>query len=463
VILLSTVENNNLIKTEISTDKLGVLYFDGKYFYRKIFNSQRNNVIEIINHSFFKEIVGKNIFVETSVCESKNNEDNLYIKHNNLEPLCLPYEWSPIKLKRMAFRVLTLIKNADKYNYSILDPHVNNVAQSIQGYTYIDFGSISQSNKIQIKQKSLSIFYNNFIFPLELMQKGYYELARNLFLRRTEFPIEEMLNLKYLHYPFFIKHIFYKINYILEKVFKLSNDQLHTRIPIKWVNQFIINKISPFYYSYKINKYLKLLNNFKYRDYSKWANYQTVAKDINRFDTYIIEAKELGSFSTIVDLACNAGVFSNKAINDKLTQVAYAVDIDTNALEELEHKANPNILSFYSDIMRPDARKYDKDIRERIKSECVFALAITHHLFLSQNYNWDSIIEAFRSFTKKYLFVEYMPKGIYDGSHSNNNPLPEEYQEKYFKVALENKFSILKTINSGSDRVLYICELKVKE
>jgi hypothetical protein len=64
-----------------------------------------------------------------------------------------------------------------------------------------------------------------------------------------------------------------------------------------------------------------------------------------------------------------------------------------------------------------------------ICSDVVFALALTHHLILSQNYDIHAIFSTISMYSRKYVYIEFCPLGLW--SNGKAPPFPDWYNEAW--------------------------------
>ena len=455
----------NLKRCELSCDKTGLLFFSENRILRGIYPKSESFVLNLMNSDFFKIATEKKLFVETKVVEDEIDGFELVVEHSNLSPLCLAYEWTPAKIKKMALQVLQLMELCEAHGYCLVDPHVNNVGQSFSGFYYLDLGSFIKGCDSKVKEKSKAIFIRNFLFPLMLIERGQVELARSIFLRRAELPDSEIYKTQYFFRPLFLSIVIANMCKIWNKARIADAMNWHAKgIPL--LLSKVIVKVFP---KHNFAKELKGLNNIvrnkKTKTITEWANYQKKAKvqDLARFDQYIEIARDLEPFESAVDLACNEGGLAKKIIEQKISKRVFAIDTEASALESLDSENITGVLTLLSDVMRPDGRLYDTHIRERVQSDCVFALALTHHLYLTQGFSWNAIIESITKYTKRYLFIEFMPMGLYDGIRRQSENLPDDYSEEEFNKNIILDYKVIKRIAVSENRVLYVAELKKME
>lgn len=82
-----------------------------------------------------------------------------------------------------------------------------------------------------------------------------------------------------------------------------------------------------------------------------------------------------------------------------------------------------NILSLNENIRKTPA--------ERLGADIVIALAVTHHLILTQKVKLDTIVELLYSYGKRYVIVEFMPLGLWSEG-AINVEVPDWYNLDWF-------------------------------
>lgn len=100
-------------------------------------------------------------------------------------------------------------------------------------------------------------------------------------------------------------------------------------------------------------------------------------------------------------------------------------------------------------------------IYTRAKSTMVFALALTHHLYISNQFNFEQIAYMLDRFSEQYCITEFVP-----ATDDKVQMLMKDkqrgyldYTEEAFTQALETRFDIKdKRTIAGSERVIYLLE-----
>jgi hypothetical protein len=116
------------------------------------------------------------------------------------------------------------------------------------------------------------------------------------------------------------------------------------------------------------------------------------------------------------------------------------------------------------DFARAKPAVFEKEISSiftRAKSEMVMALAVEHHLHITNLISLSQIAEMFSLFSSKYLITEFIPAN--DSKVQllikNRNKDLSAYTIEAYKIALEKYFNIIETTQlADSGRVLILLQ-----
>jgi hypothetical protein len=321
----------------------------------------------------------------------------------------------------------------------LLDGHYGNYVQVDNAIPmWCDIGSISSIESS--KQFGYSEFVRCYVRPLIM-----FSLGKN---------IAEIRDLMYRS----------QNGISIEEAIKLCGD----------MEQFKISETYPQHERRRALAFLRLmldqlqLNSQK----SQWSNYREENALVlahngtflpnnpdSRFKTVVDLAIKSGAYS-FIDIGCNDGIFSLLLAREGLKGLA--IDLDEYALNKL-----------YSFVKKHDeislAIAFGSFMSVFKQAELVLALALTHHLYLSQNMSFDQIAQQLSKISTKFVITEFMPNGLGGTSHHPEpypNPLPEEYCLSNFTVALEKYFNHVEIINYSRDtnlsyfsrRILIFCQ-----
>lgn len=201
---------------------------------------------------------------------------------------------------------------------------------------------------------------------------------------------------------------------------------------------------------------------------TEWADYYQAT---NYTDTAFAEKRRLIKYfldeirpAEVWDLGANTGYFSRLASDRKIPTVAF--DIDPAAVEinyrQIFEKKETDILPLVMDLTNPSAAQgwagtERESLIGRGPVDCVMALALVHHLAISNNVPLLQAAEFFAQVSRN-LIIEFVPKSDSQVRRllSTRKDIFPEYNEHGFEQAFAHWFEIQKSHKvDGSERTLY--------
>ena len=170
-----------------------------------------------------------------------------------------------------------------------------------------------------------------------------------------------------------------------------------------------------------------------------------------------VEALQKLSYSSVLDLGGNDGRFLWLATNQGRISGSL-VDPEDRAvsffLQRLSVKRELGHIAEAAPISGQVAQAQEVEN----KHELVLALALVHHLVLSQQWSLERVSNKLASLSSKYVLVEWMPKGV-GALQSTYSKLPAWYTMEKFLEALGKNFAAVEVIEEtrGSHRILVLC------
>ncbi len=169
---------------------------------------------------------------------------------------------------------------------------------------------------------------------------------------------------------------------------------------------------------------------------------------------------------SVWDIGGNIGEFSRLASERGIATITF--DIDPLAVEknyQLVMKNNErNILPLILDLTNPSpsigwANNERKSITERSPVDMVMALALIHHLSISNNVPLDMTASYLNSLTKHGLIIEFVPKTDSQVKRllASREDIFDDYTQENFEEVFTKYFIKQKAIQvKGSDRTVYL-------
>ena len=149
-----------------------------------------------------------------------------------------------------------------------------------------------------------------------------------------------------------------------------------------------------------------------------------------------------------------------------------AIEPDYACIDKIEKQIRKNnlenIFAVILDITKPSPalglmNKETENITKRLKSEMVFGLALTHHLYITNKLSFLQIAEMFSELSSEHAIIEFIKKGdskviLLTQNLKLNTDL---YNEESFLNAFENFFYIKNRKKmKDSERILYLLKRK---
>jgi ribosomal protein L11 methylase PrmA len=198
-------------------------------------------------------------------------------------------------------------------------------------------------------------------------------------------------------------------------------------------------------------------------DYYQDTNYSTEAfQHKKQIVAEFLEAVHPGS---VWDLGANTGVFSRIAAEKGIPTISF--DIDPAAVEknylECRRRNEKNLLPLLSDLTNPSPgigwqNRERMSLVERGPADAALALALIHHLAISNNTPFAKIAEFLASVCHS-LIVEFVPKS--DSQVQRLLATREDIFVDYTQRAFESEFAKWFALErsqpvTGSERTLYL-------
>ena len=125
---------------------------------------------------------------------------------------------------------------------------------------------------------------------------------------------------------------------------------------------------------------------------------------------------------SVWDLGANTGLFSRLASDRGIPTIAFDIDPGAVELNYLSSRKDieQNILPLLSDLTNPSPaigweNQERQSLAERGPVDAIFALALIHHLVISNNVPLNRLASFFQHLGR-WLVIEFVPKSDYSGA-----------------------------------------------
>lgn len=445
-------------------DPCGFLFWNKGRLLRQINKAYKQNYELLIESGLYKYLVKHKLLISHDELNLKHAQtDTAYkvIKPEQIQFISYPYEWCFSQLKDAALLTLKIQNTALAYNMGLKDASAYNIQFYNGKPILIDTLSFEkyEEGKPWIAYRQ---FCQHFLAPLALLSYTDIRLGNLLRIYIDGIPLD--LTSKLLPKRSWLNGGILSHLHLHAKTQKRYSDRKAQKPNTK-------NQISK-------KKLLLLLNNLtntiqslqlknistEWGDYYKHTNYSKKAfKEKKQIVSNFIDKTKP---KTVWDLGANTGEFSRIASNAGAFTLSF--DIDPLAVErnykQVKQSNEKNILPLIMDFFNPSPslgwanNERDSLIQRGGSADTVLALALLHHLAISNNVPLEKTAELFSKFGK-YLIIEFVPKEDSQVQKllSTREDIFTDYTQENFERVFRNYYKLIqKEKITDSKRILYL-------
>ncbi len=441
-------------------DPSGFLFYEESTLLRQVNVCYQHEYDFLMSSGLYTTLTEKHLLIpHIELPNHKGLNDRIYkiIEPEQIKFVSYPYEWSFSQLKDAALTTLEIQKIALQYGMTLKDGSAYNIQFHKGKPIFIDTLSfeIYKEGKPWDAYKQ---FGQHFLAPLALMSYTDSRLNQMMKLYIDGIPIDLASSLL----PFKTKMNFSMLMHI----------HLHARSQKKYAHKgsvsrnIKISKSNLLALIYSLTSAVKNLGinaqNTEWGDYYSFTNYSdnSFAHKKEIISGFVANIKP----QSVWDLGANTGEFTQIAVQYGAQCVAF--DIDPLAVEanynNVRNQQIENMLPLVMDLTNPSPsigwnNAERMGFKLRPSPDMVFALALIHHLAISNNLPFEKIAR-FLSELSEHLVIEFVPK-----SDSQVKKLLEsrrdifgEYHEDAFVKEFEVFYNIIaKEKVMASERTIY--------
>ena len=455
---ISKIENSSF------RDRSGFLFYYENEIYRIINFSYKKQYEKFMNSELYQKLEEKNLIITHSEIENLDIDCDYYkiIKPEKIPFISYPYEWSFSQLKDAALLTLRIQKAAMKYGMTLKDGSAFNIQFHNGHPIFIDTLSFEIYEEGQI-WKPYKQFCQHFLAPLALISKK--DVRLNLLSKTFIDGIPIDLAAKLLP-----KTTFGNFG-LMAHIHAHAKSQKHYEDKDAKIKQKTLSKRS---FEGLIESLKSSIEKMTWNeDNTEWGDYYS---DTNYTEKSFEEKKQFISLAIdqvkpklVWDMGANTGVFSRLASTKGINTISYDIDplaVEKNYLSSSQN-SEQNILPLILDLTNPSSgigwnHNERMSIIQRGPADMVFALALVHHLAISNNVPLNKIAEFFSQISK-FLIIEFVPKSDSQVKRLllTRDDIFENYDEKNFEIEFSKFFKIINSKKIlDSERTIYIMENK---
>ena len=447
-------------------DPSGFVFFRDGLLYRQINMVHKEHYDHLMDSGLYTALVDAELLIshrEVDVPSVKTDTAYKIIQPEMIPFISYPYEWCFSQLKQAALTTIKIQKIALGFGMSLRDSSAYNIQFRKGKPVLIDTLSFEKYCEGQ-PWIAYRQFCQHFLASLALM--SYRDIRLNQLLRVYIDGVPLDMSSSFL--PFRTRF----------KFSLLSHIHLHAKSQQHFADKAVDTsrrKMSRSAFIGFIDNLESAVEKLKWqaRD-TEWSDYY---EDINYSPDAFEHKKQIVSEfldrinpESVWDLGANVGMFSRIASDKRIPTISFDIDpaaVEKNYLECMA-KGETNILPLLLDLTNPSPNiGWQNEERmsfiERGPADMVLALALIHHLAISNNLPLGRIAEFFNQICNS-LIIEFVPKN--DSQVKRLLSTREDIFPDYTQQAFEDEFSEYFTIRStvditDSERTLYLMERRL--
>jgi hypothetical protein len=442
-------------------DPSGFLFQQDGVIYRQVNLAYKDDYDHLMDSGLYQTLVDDNLLIPHGEVGIEPLVSELAYKVIKPEPIpfvSYPYEWCFSQLRDAALTTLKIQRKALDFGMSLRDSSAYNIQFKDGRPVFIDtlsFGKYCEGEPwVAYRQ-----FCQHFLAPLVLMSYKDIRLSQLLSIHIDGLP----LDLASCLLPWRTRLSFSLLSHI----------HLHARSQKHFADKPINvrqQRVSRYAFVGILNSLESTVKRLKWQPVgTEWADYY---HDTN-YSQEAFEHKKttVAGFldrvrpATVWDLGANVGIFSRLASDRGIPTVSFDVDtaaVEKNYLDSVA-RGETNILPLVLDLTNPSPgigweNKERMSLKERGPADVVLALALVHHLAISNNVPFSKIA-GFLSDIGHRLIVEFIPKS--DSQIQRLLATRDDIFPDYTRPAFEQEFNRYFTIDDWTDiresqRTLYL-------
>jgi hypothetical protein len=460
------MENNSKIAASFR-DPSGFLFRRDGVLYRQVNQKYQPDYDRLMQSGLYQELVKAGLLIpheETTIPAEQPENAYRILRPEVVSFVSYPYEWSFGELQDAALTTLSIARQALEKGMLLKDASAYNIQFQQGKPVLIDTLSfeIYQEGRPWVAYRQ---FCQHFLAPLALMALTDVRLSQLLRVYIDGIPLD--LASKLLPGKT-------RLNFGLA-----SHIHLHATAQKRYADQ-PVNKAAV---EKRISKLslLGLLDNLEgtvrglrwtpagteWADYYDATNYTREAFELKK--SLVSAAIQRIQPGQVWDLGANNGEFSRLAADQGIETVAF--DIDPDAVEKnyqaVKNNGERKMLPLVMDFTNPSPGlgwdNHERDsLAQRGPVDMLLALALIHHLAISNNVPLDRLAETLASLGR-WLLIEFVPKEDSQVQRllATREDIFPHYTPQDFETAFSRSFEIVeKKPIEGSRRTLYLMTVK---
>jgi hypothetical protein len=446
-------------------DPNGFLFVWDGSIYRQVNVLYQSHYDHLLKSGLYQSLVDAGLLIahtEASLNLARSDDAYKIIRPEVVPFISYPYEWSFSQLKAAALATLEIQKRALTFDMSLKDCSAYNI-QFVRGKPVLIDTLSFEMYQEGLPWTPYRQFCQHFLAPLALM--SYRDIRLNQLLRVYIDGIPLDLAASFLPFRSRFKLPLLLHIHLHARSQQHFSDKVGDRDPARGrvSRQYLLGLIDNL--ESAVKKLQWSPQGTEWADYYQDDSYDSVA--IEHKKRLVADFLDKAAPKTVWDLGSNIGLFSRIAANKGIQTISWDIDpgcVDIN-YRQVVSNGETNLLPLVLDLTNPSPpigweNRERMSILERGPADTVLALALVHHLAISNNVPLNRIAD-FLAKLCSWLIIEFIPKS--DPKVQRLLSTREDIFPNYTRQGFEGEFGRLFEIKRSeqirnSIRILYLME-----
>jgi SAM-dependent methyltransferase len=399
---------------------------------------------------------------ESSALSADHSGYHRFLRHERLETISFPYEWSASMLADAGLLTLDLQLRLIEQGCALKDGTAYNVQFDAGRPVFIDLASFERAPRLDA-WFALGQFHRMFTFPLLLLRHRGWDL-RSYFLGapdgRSERQVADAWGPVSRWHPRLLLDV--TLPALMSerprasgsaRAEQAATDPKRMDATAQAINLRRIRR-----------KVARLAEG--YRPRGVWAGYkpsESYSGAEGKKREIVTRMLAAAQAKRVLDVGCNTGEYSYLAAG--LGASVVAVDGDHDAVEMLYRRLRTKpaaIVPLVVDVANPSPaigyRNHERPrFNDRIRSDCVLALAVMHHLVVSAGLTLAAVRDLLADLTSDHLILEVVPRTdhMFERLMAVRRELTETVSVDRCRMLFQERFEVVaEEPVDGTERVL---------
>ena len=454
--------------SRLSLVDIGRVFWWRDRLFRAVTVDHSSRIQRLFDSGLVAKLVEDGLLAGSWITSYQLDGYGLVIEHDPIPTVTYPREWSFSMLRDAGKLVLRLNDAARRFGYQTKDCNGYNVLFRDDQPVFVDLGSFVEVDPRRRTLLSHEEFQRAYYRPLRVWQLAGSHLGMRVTPRAMALLLSPEAYLRFRHPLLRLVTDKWLVSAarVLASLRTIEHNDLSRaveRYPASSRALRLLKRLNLFAGGARIaRQQQRLARMTRASGETTWSSYHdalshgSATATTPRFEAIVSRILAL-QLDDVLEIAGNQGVLSRRLKHSRPTMRVTCTDADDLAIDKGYQVASGRAEAVSWAVFNPFA--YESSPLEvppevRFRAQAVLALALTHHLTLTQRFRLDYVLEVIGSYAERYVFIEFMPLGLYSNGHAPE--LPEWYSQAWFEEGFRKAFDLVEVVQLEPNRVLFV-------